>query len=72
LPPEWEALLLSSEISKDQVLQNPADVLSCLEVQSNFIKGEEPKRPVALPEDKTVSLSMYRDFANNLNLYTFF
>eukprot|EP01099_Mayorella_cantabrigiensis_P006365 TRINITY_DN527_c0_g2_i1.p1 TRINITY_DN527_c0_g2~~TRINITY_DN527_c0_g2_i1.p1 ORF type:complete len:492 (-),score=106.24 TRINITY_DN527_c0_g2_i1:93-1568(-) len=36
LPPEWESMLKNSGISKDEVKENPDEVLQVLEFQSNF------------------------------------
>jgi len=61
LPPEWEALLNTGAITKEEVLEKPDEVLSCLEFQSNYIKAEN-KNPEAspvqeLPDEKAISLN---------------
>lgn len=54
LPPEWEALLKAGQISSSEVIENPDEVLACLQVQSNFI-NQKPI-PQQLPDEKSVSL----------------
>ena len=74
LPQEWEALLNSGAISKEEVLEKPDEVLSCLEVQSNFI-SDNPK-PIRtqeeLPDEKSISLSLWLLFFvhSSLNILT--
>jgi len=53
LPSEWEALLKSSGISRDEVVQNSADVLKVLEFQDQLAKGN---KNVPLPEESNVTL----------------
>lgn len=74
MPLEWEALLNASEISKEEVLAKPDAVLSCLETQSKYIKGQENKQAESLtekpkpitageiPEEKSISLSKINIF----------
>eukprot|EP01094_Clydonella_sp_ATCC50884_P030526 TRINITY_DN99_c1_g1_i3.p1 TRINITY_DN99_c1_g1~~TRINITY_DN99_c1_g1_i3.p1 ORF type:complete len:420 (-),score=141.45 TRINITY_DN99_c1_g1_i3:178-1437(-) len=65
LPSEWEALLQSSGVSKEEVLAQPDEVLSCLEVQAQFAglgsapgAALKPKpQQMDMPEEKQVSLS---------------
>lgn len=59
LPLEWEALLKSSGISRDEVLKNADDVLKVLEFQAG--KGrkqtlDEAPKNVPLPEESSVTL----------------
>jgi len=64
LPPEWEAMLKTSGITRDEALKNPEDTLRVLEFQSNFIKDDRASThppakkpaPIPLPEDKPVTL----------------
>lgn len=58
LPPEWEAMLKSSAISKKEVLDNPEQVLSVLEFESKRQKEEgKVLAPGPLPEESTATLS---------------
>jgi len=59
LPPEWESLLAAGDISKEEVLARPDEVLSCLEVQANFINNEPHAKPPQqeMPDEKQVALS---------------
>eukprot|EP01098_Paradermamoeba_levis_P011491 TRINITY_DN4931_c0_g1_i6.p1 TRINITY_DN4931_c0_g1~~TRINITY_DN4931_c0_g1_i6.p1 ORF type:complete len:486 (+),score=143.56 TRINITY_DN4931_c0_g1_i6:131-1588(+) len=71
LPPEWEAMLKSSGISKDEVAKNHEDVLKILEFAFENDKAAETK-PAPMPEDESLSLDdliskgdptkMYSDF----------
>jgi len=45
LPPEWEAMLKGSGISREEVIANPDETLQVLEFQSNFQKEEKRKTP---------------------------
>jgi hypothetical protein len=63
LPTEWETLLASSSISKEEVLARPDEVLSCLEIQANYMKNaplQTKAKPTVteMPEEKQVTLSM--------------
>jgi len=53
LPAEWETMLKSSGISRDEVVQNSADVLKVLEFQDQLAKGHK-KAP--LPEEANLTL----------------
>mmetsp|Transcript_24858 Transcript_24858/g.31637 ORF Transcript_24858/g.31637 Transcript_24858/m.31637 type:complete len:427 (-) Transcript_24858:87-1367(-) len=72
LPQEWEALLNSGAISKEEVLEKPDEVLSCLEVQSNFI-SDNPK-PIRtqeeLPDEKSISLNDLINTADPHDIYS--
>jgi hypothetical protein len=63
LPPEWEAMLKSSLISKKEVLDNPEQVLSILEFESKRQKEELAKakaatqQPVPVPEESNATLA---------------
>jgi len=68
LPPEWEALLKGSGISREEVIANPDETLQVLEFQSNFIKDEKQQsklgvasfmtpKATPLPEEKPITLS---------------
>mmetsp|Transcript_3497 Transcript_3497/g.12326 ORF Transcript_3497/g.12326 Transcript_3497/m.12326 type:complete len:424 (-) Transcript_3497:1608-2879(-) len=59
LPPEWEAMLASSNITKEEVIAQPDEVLKCLEVQSEFLKNEAaPSHRTVMPEyESNISLS---------------
>jgi hypothetical protein len=64
LPPEWEAMLKSSAITRGEVLANPDQVLSVLQFQSQRQKDEAekakqaaPPTPAPLPEESTATLS---------------
>jgi len=66
LPPEWEAMLKSSLISKKEVLDNPEQVLSILEFESKRQKDEMAKakaaangthQPVPLPDESNATLA---------------
>lgn len=54
-------MLNSGDISKEEVLERPDEVLSCLEVQSNFINSgntnAKTETPKDLPDEKSISLS---------------
>jgi len=59
LPPEWESMLKNSGISKDEVKENPDEVLQVLEFQSNFDKGtaQNAKKDAApLPDEIQLNL----------------
>jgi hypothetical protein len=65
LPKEWE-VMLSGNISKDEVLENPDAVIDVLEFQSNIIKQEAQKQKeataaeageTALPPERAITLS---------------
>merc|ERR1712137_41544 len=65
LPADWEALLKSSGISKDEVLENHEDVLNLLEFQENFQNQTLTQlKPAPLPDDVEISLE---DLINNEN-----
>ena len=51
LPPEWDALLKSSDISKEDVINNSTAVISALEFYENGYKpaAEVPKKPTPVP-----------------------
>jgi hypothetical protein len=81
LPQDWEALLLSSNISKEEVIMNSEDVLSCLETHSKFIgagtKGvrnapQPPPsfQPSELPSERQVGLAELVSRENPLDLFT--
>lgn len=64
LPPEWEAMLKSSLISKTDVLANPEQVLSVLEFESKRQKEEQEKlkkaaapQPTPLPDESNATLA---------------
>jgi len=59
LPPEWEAMLKTSGITRDEAIANPDDALKVLEFQSNYFKGENKSQmiPNPLPEDKPITLT---------------
>jgi len=62
LPPEWEKLLLASNISKEDVLEKPDEVLQVLEFQSNFLEQKEPQKqaaaaPAPLPDEKPITIN---------------
>jgi len=54
LPSEWEAMLKSSGITRDEVLENHEEVLNLLEFQDNYLnqrmKSTAPKDEVEMPE----------------------
>jgi len=54
LPKEWE-VMLSGNISKDEVLENPDAVLDVLEFQSNIIKQEAQKASQAEAEGESAT-----------------
>jgi len=69
LPLEWEALLKSSGISRDEVLKNADDVLKVLEFQAGkgrkgTLDNEAPKN-VPLPEESSVTLGAYIFFVSS-------
>jgi len=64
LPPEWEAMLKSSAISKKEAIANPDETLAVLKFQSSYIKGNDPThqqrqtiQTSPLPEEKEQTLS---------------
>lgn len=75
LPPEWEALLKTSGITRDEAIANPDETLQVLEFQSNYMKDEkpahkpEPAAPAPLPEEKPQTLSELVSKENPVNLY---
>jgi len=58
LPADWEAMLKSSGITRDEVLENHEEVLSLLEFQDNFQNQKNiiQLQPQPLPEDKNIKL----------------
>lgn len=75
LPSEWETLLASSDISKEEVLAKPDEVLSCLELQANFMKNETLKtkaKPAMteMPDEKQVTLNDLINHADPQSIYT--
>lgn len=54
LPPEWEVLISTSKITKDEVLENPDAVLEVLSFQSAYNKQNEANQ-VAKPGVPTKS-----------------
>lgn len=58
LPADWEAMLKSSGITRDEVIENHEEVLSLLEFQDNFQnqKNITQLQPQPLPEDNNVKL----------------
>eukprot|EP01101_Sappina_pedata_P007880 TRINITY_DN4252_c0_g1_i1.p1 TRINITY_DN4252_c0_g1~~TRINITY_DN4252_c0_g1_i1.p1 ORF type:complete len:478 (+),score=208.76 TRINITY_DN4252_c0_g1_i1:27-1460(+) len=54
LPSEWETMLKTSGISRDEVVQNHEDVLKVLEFQDQLAKGTKKTAP--LPEESNASL----------------
>ena len=50
LPPEWEAMLKSSGITKEEVLNNHEVVINVLEKQSQFNQNQTADIPKTLPE----------------------
>jgi len=79
LPDEWEALLNAGAITKEEVLEKPDAVLSCLETQSKYIKKQEEENMLAtknmaseageIPEEKSVSLNDFINTADPFELY---
>ena len=60
LPPEWESLLNSGGITKEEVLAKPTEVLKCLEIQSNFLNEKPQPIPKSeAPDDVVCSLSKF-------------
>lgn len=61
LPPEWEAMLKSSGITKDEVVDKPEVVLDVLNFNDQFNKQQatvaKPLPPQNYPEDKPMSLN---------------
>lgn len=58
LPSEWEAMLLSSGIQKEEVLDRPEEVLQVLEFQDNFLSNKaEAGGSVPMPDDRQVKLN---------------
>jgi len=53
LPSEWETMLISSDITKEEVLEKPDEVLQLLEFQANYQEGSH----MPLPDDKIINLS---------------
>jgi len=71
LPPEWEAMLKSSGITRDEVRQNPDDVLKVLEFQSNFQenKPSDSPTPGPLPEENSLTLDQLVSKEDPLQIY---
>jgi len=64
LPREWEAMLGSSGITKDDVVQNSDVVLDVLEFQSNYEKNKQEeegakKAPTPLPQQQNLILDHF-------------
>ena len=59
LPEDWKALLLSSSLSTEEVLQNQDAVLGALNTQMNFMKDtNNPRLSVDLPETGPEALTL--------------
>lgn len=81
LPVEWEAMLKSSGLSKDEVTNNPDEVLKVLEFQSNRNRGttvfdrppvipSEFPTSAPLPQEDNVTLEELVSKGNPTKLYT--
>ena len=67
LPPEWESLLNSGGITKEEVLAKPTEVLKCLEIQSNFLNEKPQPIPKSeAPDDVVCSLSKFNSLKKKL------
>ena len=58
LPPEWDAMLKSSGITRDEVRENPDDVLKVLEFhfQDKPAQSAPAPAPAALPDESPLTL----------------
>lgn len=70
LPPEWESLLNTGVITKQEIIENHEAVLSCLETHSNFL-NEKPQAitPGEMPNEKVVSLNDLINTSDPLEIY---
>jgi len=65
IPPEWEAMLKSANITKEEVIDSPKQVLTVLEFESKRLKDlssqEKNKHnhaaPIPIPEESNVSIT---------------
>jgi len=78
LPPEWEVMLKTSGITREDVVANPQEALKVLEFQSNFQK-ETPNTQISflnlhqqvqpLPEEQDITLTDLVSKQNPSGLY---
>jgi len=70
LPPEWEAMLKSSGITRDEVRENPNDVLKVLEFQSNLKSENKPAAaPGPMPQETSLTLDQLVSKENPNDMY---
>jgi tRNA A-37 threonylcarbamoyl transferase component Bud32 len=76
LPPEWEAILLTSGITRDEVIANPNETIGALTTLTNMGDDKNKKesirapKPNPLPEEKQQNLSELVSKEDPTKIYT--